>query len=103
LSELYQKLEAIRSTSDEAELLKYSQSPYPAVALELARHKGASERVLDNLKHHSSVIVRHALAQNQNVAEQTLKMLSDDKDQLVRDYARMTLQLKTGEEYVYRD
>lgn len=87
MTELVEKLKRVRETRDEAELFKLTQTHEPAVALEIARSKHATPRVLDLLTRHTSIVVRHAVALNENVDLATLERLSRDKDQLVRDYA----------------
>jgi hypothetical protein len=90
-TELIEKLKIARECTDEASLFNLCQSHEPAVALEIARSKNATIRVLDLLTRHTSIVVRHAVALNPNVSSETLKRLCRDKDQLVRDYARRSL------------
>ncbi|MFZ4712370.1 MAG: hypothetical protein ACOYL6_01545 [Bacteriovoracaceae bacterium] len=86
-TELIDKLKLIRESTDEVELFKLCQSHEPAIALEIARSLNSPVRVLDLLTRHTSIVVRHAVALNPNTGLETLKRLSNDKDQLVRDYA----------------
>ncbi len=90
-TELVDKLKMIRECQDEVTLFKLCQSHEPAVALEIARSTHAPLRVLDLLTRHTSIVVRHAVALNPNTGDETLKRLSSDKDQLVRDYAARAL------------
>ena len=91
MTELVEKLKRVRETHNEADLFKLTQSHEPAVALEIARSKHATPRILDLLTRHASIVVRHAVALNENVGLPTLERLSRDKDQLVRDYAAIQL------------
>jgi hypothetical protein len=90
-TELIEKLKMARESTDEASLFKLCQSHEPAIALEIARSQNAPIRVLDLLTRHTSIVVRHAVALNPNASSETLKRLSKDKDQLVRDYAKRSL------------
>jgi hypothetical protein len=96
VTELVNKLKSVRECSDETELFKLVQSHEPAIALEVARSTHATPRVLELLTRHSSIVVRHAVALNPNVSPDTLKRLSSDKDQLVRDYAKRQLLKKSN-------
>lgn len=87
-------LEQVRSTKSENELLMLARSPEPAIALEIARSSHATARILEILARHTSIVVRHSVMLNPNVAESTLERYVDDKDQLVRDYARLNLEKK---------
>ena len=92
MSKVKELLAESRTVENEDALIKLCRSNYPAVALEVARSKHATPRVLDSLTRHPSITVRHAVAMNSNTSKETLSRLGEDKDQLVRDYAKRTLQ-----------
>lgn len=74
------------------ELMKEGGLP---VEMEVSRSDRAPKRNLYYLAQHQSVIVRHAVAKNKNADLRLLTNLSADKDQLVRDYARINLNTKS--------
>ncbi|MGZ3786981.1 MAG: hypothetical protein ACXVLQ_00575 [Bacteriovorax sp.] len=84
-------LALVRECKDEEKMFQFLKEDRPGVALELAKSKNASPRILDILTRHASITVRHEVAKNPSTAPETLKRLSNDKDMLVRDYARRTL------------
>ena len=81
----------VRECRDEERMFQLLKEDKPGVALELAKSKNVSPRILDILTRHVSITVRHEVAKNSLTPIETLKRLSDDKDMLVRDYARRTL------------
>jgi hypothetical protein len=84
-------LALVRECRDEETMFNFLKEDRPGVALELAKSKNVTPRILDILTRHASITVRHEVAKNSLTAVETLKRLSDDKDMLVRDYARRTL------------
>lgn len=84
-------LAKIRECKNEDEMFRYLKEDKPGMAVELAKSKYVTPRILDILNRHKSITVRHEVAKNSNTAITTLKLLSEDKDMLVRDYARRTL------------
>lgn len=84
-------LAVVRECKDEERMFQFLKDDMPGVALELAKSKNATPRVLDILTRHPSITVRHEVAKNTITSIETLKRLVSDKDMLVRDYARRTL------------
>ena len=84
-------LAIVRESRDEEKQFHFLKEDKPGVALELAKSKNAAPRILDILTRHVSITVRHEVAKNPLTPLETLKKLSEDKDMLVRDYARRTL------------
>lgn len=84
-------LALVRDCRDEDQMFKFLKEDKPGVALELAKSVHSTPRILDMLTRHPLITVRHEVAKNRSCALETLKRLSDDKDMLVRDYARRTL------------
>ncbi len=87
-------LPLVRNCDDEKMQFEFLKINKPGMALELAKSTLTTPRVLDILTRHPLITVRHCVAKNPNCSEHTLKVLSEDKDMLVRDYARRTLQAK---------
>ncbi len=85
-------LPKVRTSTDEKEQFEFLKQNKPGMAIELAKSNVVSPRVLDILTRHPLITVRHEVAKNPRCTPETLKRLSDDKDMLVRDYARRTLQ-----------
>ena len=81
----------VRECKDEEAMFKFLKEDKPGVAFELAKSTNVSPRILDILTRHVSITVRHEVAKNILTPLETLKRLSNDKDMLVRDYARRTL------------
>jgi hypothetical protein len=86
-------LALVRECRDEEKLFQFLKEDRPGVAVELAKSKNVTPRILNILTHHASITVRHEVAKNPLTPIETLKHLSDDKDMLVRDYARRTLKV----------
>jgi hypothetical protein len=86
-------LALVRECNDEEKQFKLLKENKPGVALELAKSKNVAPRILDILTRHVSITVRHEVAKNPLTPLETLKRLADDKDMLVRDYARRTLKI----------
>jgi hypothetical protein len=84
-------LALVRECRDEEKMFQFLKEDKPGVAVELAKSKNVSPRILDILTRHVAITVRHEVAKNPLTPMQTLKRLSSDKDMLVRDYARRTL------------
>ncbi len=84
-------LALVRECKDEDKMFQFLKEDMPGVALELAKSKNSTPRILDVLTRHNSITVRHEVAKNPSTSIETLKRLSEDKDMLVRDYARRTL------------
>jgi hypothetical protein len=84
-------LSVVRECRDEERMFQFLKDDMPGVALELAKSKNVTPRVLDVLTRHPSITVRHEVAKNALTSVETLKRLASDKDMLVRDYARRTL------------
>lgn len=84
-------LSMVRECKDEDKQFQFLKEDRPGVALELSKSINAQPRILDILTRHVSITVRHEVAKNPLTAIETLKRLSNDKDMLVRDYARRTL------------
>lgn len=84
-------LALVRECRDEEKMFHFLKEDKPGVALELAKSKNVTPRILDILTRHVSITVRHEVAKNPLTSVDTLKRLSSDKDMLVRDYARRTL------------
>ena len=84
-------LAIVRECRDEEKMFQFLKEDKPGVALELAKSKNVSPRILDILTRHVSITVRHEVAKNTLTPHETLKRLAQDKDMLVRDYARRTL------------
>lgn len=89
--EIQSLLKEVRECNDSKKLFEWGHSDHPAVVLEVARSTQAPTSILDQLTRHQSILVRHAVAQNSATSLHTLKRLVDDKDMLVRDYARRNL------------
>jgi hypothetical protein len=84
-------LSLVRDCKDEEKQFQFLKEDKPGVAVELAKSKNSSPRILDILTRHPAITVRHEVAKNPMTAVETLTRLSNDKDMLVRDYARRTL------------
>ena len=84
-------LTLVRECRDEEKMFQFIKEDKPGVVLELAKSKNATPRILDILTRHVSITVRHEVAKNSLTPTETLKRLTEDKDMLVRDYARRTL------------
>jgi len=84
-------LSRVRACTKEHEFFKYLNEDMPGVAVEIAKSTHATARILENLTRYPSIIVRHEVAKNPQTSQVTLERLSEDKDMLVRDYARRTL------------
>ena len=84
-------LSLVRECKDEEKMFQFLKEDKPGVAVELAKSKNVSPRILDILTRHVAITVRHEVAKNPLTPADTLKRLSSDKDMLVRDYARRTL------------
>ena len=84
-------LEKVRACKDEREMFEYLKGDRPGVALEIAKSKYATPRILENLTRYPAITVRHEVAKNPQTSRSTLERLGQDKDMLVRDYARRTL------------
>lgn len=84
-------LALVRECRDEEKMFQFLKEDKPGVAVELAKSKNVSPRILDILTRHVAITVRHEVAKNPITPTETLKRLSSDKDMLVRDYARRTL------------
>ncbi len=84
-------LALVRECRSEEEMFNFLKEDKPGVALELAKSKNVSPRILDILTRHISITVRHEVAKNPLTPPTTLQKLAFDKDMLVRDYARRTL------------
>ena len=84
-------LALVRECRDEEKMFEFLKEDKPGVAVELAKSKNVSPRILNILTRHVAITVRHEVAKNLLTPTETLKILSDDKDMLVRDYARRTL------------
>lgn len=84
-------LALVRECRDEEKMFQFLKEDKPGVALELAKSKNVTPRILDILTRHVSITVRHEVAKNPLTSISTLKILSADKDMLVRDYAQRTL------------
>ena len=84
-------LTLVRGCRDEEKMFQFIKEDKPGVALELAKSKNVTPRILDILTRHVSITVRHEVAKNPLTPTETLKRLTEDKDMLVRDYARRTL------------
>ena len=84
-------LALVRECRDEEKMFQFLKEDKPGVAVELAKSKNVSPRILDILTRHVAITVRHEVAKNPLTPVETLKRLSSDKDMLVRDYARRTL------------
>ena len=84
-------LSLVRECVDEDKMFQFLKEDKPGVALELAKSKNSTPRILDILTRHVSITVRHEVAKNTSTSIETLTRLSEDKDMLVRDYARRTL------------
>lgn len=84
-------LALVRECNDEEKQFQLLKENMPGVALELAKSKNCAPRILDILTRHVAITVRHEVAKNPLTPIETLKRLSNDKDMLVRDYARRTL------------
>lgn len=84
-------LAQVRECRDEDKMFSFLKEDKPGVALELAKSTHAAPRILDILSRHTSITVRHEVAKNKSTPIETLKLMSNDKDMLIRDYARRTL------------
>lgn len=84
-------LALVRECREEEKMFQFLKDDKPGVALELAKSKNVTPRILDILTRHISITVRHEVAKNPLTPVETLKKLSADKDMLVRDYAQRTL------------
>lgn len=95
MTQLVDMLEQVRNGhKDESDLLKLACSNEIALLLEMARTPEVPERVLDFLSKHHSIVVKHAVAKNPGASVQTLTQMMQDKDMLVRDYAKRNLARK---------
>lgn len=88
-------LAEIRDCRDEEKMFSFLREDRPGVALELAKSIHTSPRVLDILTRHVSITVRHEVAKNPSTSIDTLDVIKDDKDMLVRDYARRNLKSRS--------
>jgi len=84
-------LSLVRDCKDEEKQFQFLKEDKPGVSVELAKSKNSSPRILDILTRYPAITVRHEVAKNPMTAVETLTRLSNDKDMLVRDYARRTL------------
>jgi hypothetical protein len=84
-------LAEVRECRDEDKMFIFLKEDKPGVALELAKSTHTVPRILDMLAGHASITIRHEVAKNKLTPLETLKKMSNDKDMLVRDYARRTL------------
>lgn len=84
-------LAAVRECRDEEKMFSFLKEDKPGVALELAKSTHSTPKILNILSRHLSITVRHEVAKNKSTPSETLKIMSNDKDMLVRDYARRTL------------
>jgi hypothetical protein len=84
-------LALVRECRDEDKMFQFLKEDLPGVALELAKSAHTTPRILDILTRHPSITVRHEVAKNKGTSRSTLEILSQDKDMLVRDYARRTI------------
>lgn len=89
----------VRECRDEEKMFLFLKEDKPGVALELAKSKNVSPRILDILTRHTMITVRHEVAKNPLTPLLTLKKLSTDKDMLVRDYALRTLKSLEGSHF----
>lgn len=80
-----------RECKDEEKMFQLWKENKPGIALELAKSKNVSPRILNILTRHVAITVRHEVAKNSLTPVETLTFLCNDKDMLVRDYARRTL------------
>jgi hypothetical protein len=87
-------LALVRDCRDEDKMFNFLKEDKPGVALELAKSIHTTPRILDILTRHPNITVRHEVAKNRSTSLETLERLSDDKDMLVRDYARRTYNIK---------
>jgi hypothetical protein len=92
-----QLLEQIRDCDGPEKLSEFFHLNAPGVALELAKHPKTDQFILRKLSFHHSITVRHEVAKNINNDIDALNELCDDKDMLVRDYARRTLMKKLSQ------
>ena len=84
-------LAQVRECSDEEKMFNFLKEDKPGVALELAKSIHTAPRILEILSNHVSITVRHEVAKNKSTPIEILKIMSMDKDMLVRDYSRRTL------------
>lgn len=84
-------LAEVRECRDKDKMFSFLKEDKPGVALELAKSTHADPRILDILARHISITVRHEVAKNKSTPIEMLKLMSSDKDMLIRDYARRTL------------
>ena len=84
-------LALVRETRDLDQMFLFLKEDKPGMALELAKSKNEHPRILDILARHVSITVRHEVAKNPLTSVDCLRRMSEDKDMLVRDYARRTL------------
>lgn len=84
-------LTLVRECKDEEQMFQFLKEDKPGTSVELAKSKNVSPRILDILTRHVAITVRHEVAKNPLTPIETLKRMSNDKDMLVRDYARRTL------------
>lgn len=87
-------LALVRQSRDLNEMFVFLRDDKPGVALELAKSKNVHPRILDILSNYPAITVRHEVAKNSLTTPDTLRIMSEDKDMLVRDYARRTLMSK---------
>jgi hypothetical protein len=81
----------VRECRDEDKMFNLLKEDKPGVALELSKSIHTVPRILDILARHPSITIRHEVAKNKTTSIETLTKMSNDKDMLVRDYARRTL------------
>lgn len=100
MDQIDKTLKAVRLCQNEDEIFNLLRGNMPGVALEVAKSIYATARILEGLTRHNSITVRHEVAKNKNTAIETLKRLCNDKDMLVRDYARRTLVSKLEDQTI---
>ena len=86
-------LQKVRKTKNEGELESMLSKDNLGLTLELILSNKLKPSQLDQLKGHPNVLVRHEVAKSVRCRPETLEFLSQDKEMLVRDYARRTLEL----------
>ncbi len=78
--------------TDVKKIHEYAKSNDLGTVVAIAKNKNTPAGTLDMLTKHFSIVVRHEVAKHPNTDQMTLTRLLTDKDMLVRDYAKRSLE-----------
>ncbi|MFN8370165.1 MAG: hypothetical protein U0T83_06015 [Bacteriovoracaceae bacterium] len=82
----------VQHCTDIKKINEYARSSDLGTVVAIAKNRHTPAGTLDMLTKHFSIVVRHEVAKHPNTDEMTLKRLITDKDMLVRDYAKRSLE-----------